>query len=540
MAGGSAADGAATEQFGGDEFDRPPMPLPVQQVFGLGQQTAFQPLGVPLPGPLHSQSPHILLVAGGRVPGVVAGVLGFRRDTAQGDEDFPLQPIFRGSNSSLLEFAPAQLFLLGQHADPLHVPAQRQGHDCMAGFVIRGGFIAAWFHPTVLAGGRALSNLGRTLVPAEPFPEKEKDDLPFPRRFRMERLMRTAIRLILAVVPLCFPGVAFGTETPVTAVVESSLPTAPEQIRQFAFDGNPDSFFASKKNPGKEDHFTLTFDKPVAVQSLTVVTGRPKGEDKLNAGTLEVSTDGKAFTPLATFKDGTARGEPKGQMLKAVRIRFTEDVGHPLVIREITVVSEPKVAIFTHPIEFLVDVSDAPEMKEWAEKVARVCERQYPLICEELKSPGYKPPHWVTMTLRNDYRGVAATGGGRITGSVKFFKDHPDDIGAMVHETVHVVQRYRTRGNPGWLVEGVADYYRFFKYEPGKIGRINPDRARYNGSYRTTAAFLAYVTDKHDKEIVRKLNQAMREGKYKEELFKEYTGKTVQELDTEWRATLKK
>jgi hypothetical protein len=32
----------------------------------------------------------------------------------------------------------------------------------------------------------------------------------------------------------------------------------------------------------------------------------------------------------------------------------------------------------------------------------------------------------------------------------------------------------------------------------------------------------------------------MREGKYKEELFKELTGKTVQELDAEWRAILKK
>ena len=32
----------------------------------------------------------------------------------------------------------------------------------------------------------------------------------------------------------------------------------------------------------------------------------------------------------------------------------------------------------------------------------------------------------------------------------------------------------------------------------------------------------------------------MRDGTYKEELFKEYTGKTVQELDTEWRATLKR
>jgi hypothetical protein len=210
------------------------------------------------------------------------------------------------------------------------------------------------------------------------------------------------------------------------------------------------------------------------------------------------------------------------------------------VIREIEIESDPPVATFRYPVEFTVDVSDAPAMKEWAEKAARVCERQYPMINDELQSDGFKPATQVTMTLKKDYRGVAATGGNRITGSARFFQDHPDDIGAMVHETVHVVQRYRTRNNPGWLVEGVADWVRFFKYERGKLGRINSDRARYDGSYRVTAAFLNYVSEKYDQELVRKLNKAMREGEYKDELWKELTKKTAKELDEEWRGTLKK
>ena len=107
-------------------------------------------------------------------------------------------------------------------------------------------------------------------------------------------------------------------------------------------------------------------------------------------------------------------------------------------------------------------------------------------------------------------------------------------MGAMVHETVHVVQHYNGRGNPGWLVEGVSDYIRFFKFEPGKIGRINPERAHYNGSYRVTAAFLAYVTDKYDKQLVQKLNKVMREGRYKKEIFQELTGKSLEDLDKEW------
>jgi hypothetical protein len=325
---------------------------------------------------------------------------------------------------------------------------------------------------------------------------------------------------------------------PVAAMVESSMKTAGGQIRQFAFDGDPDTVFASDGNPGKDDHFTVRFDEPVAVTAAAVTTGRPKGGDAVDSGVLETSTDGLKFEWLADFKDGKASAAPAGRV-RAIRIK-PGDLKHSFVVREIKIESDPPIATFRYPVEFTTDVSDAPEMKEWAEKAARVCERQYPLINEELKSDGYKPPSQVTMTLKKDYRGVAATGGSRIVGSVKYFQDHPNDVGAMVHETVHVVQRYRTRNNPGWLVEGVADYIRFFKYEPGKLGRINTDRARYDGSYRVTAAFLNYASEKYDKELVRKLNKAMREGEYTDDLWKELTKKAVKELDEEWRATLKK
>ncbi len=325
----------------------------------------------------------------------------------------------------------------------------------------------------------------------------------------------------------------------VPAVVESSLATGNNQIRQFAFDGNPDTYFASEKNAAKSDYFTLTFDAAVSIKSVRVVTGRPKGGDTLTAGVLEVSADGKAFEELAKFVDGVAVGSPKG-MVKAVRIRPTEDLKHPLVIREITIDSDPTVAVFKYPIEFVVD-SEAPELKEWTEKAGRICEKQYPMICNELMSDGFKPLTVIHISLKNSYNGVAAAGGGNITGSVKYFKAHLDDFGAMVHETVHCVQLYRGRGNPGWLVEGVADYIRFFKYEGGNIGmRLTPERAKYDASYRVTAAFLAFVTEKYDSQLVSKLNTAMRAGKYKDDIWKEITGKTAEELGREWQKSLAK
>src|SRR5439155_27279500 len=135
-------------------------------------------------------------------------------------------------------------------------------------------------------------------------------------------------------------------------------------------------------NAAKGDHLTLILDAPVAVKSVRVVTGRPKGGDALTAGVLEASADGVAFEELAKLADGSAAGTPGGKV-KAVRVRVTEDLKQPVVVREIAIDSEPAVAVFKYPIEFVVDVTDAPELKEWAEKAARVCERQYPLICGE-------------------------------------------------------------------------------------------------------------------------------------------------------------
>jgi Peptidase of plants and bacteria len=325
---------------------------------------------------------------------------------------------------------------------------------------------------------------------------------------------------------------------PVTASIETTLSTASRQIRQFAFDGDPGTYFGSVQNPGMSDHFTLIFDEPVVVNSIAVVTGRPDSSDMLEAGKVETSVDGKTFHDRANFTAGVAYAILGSRPIRAIRIKPGQQLAHPLAIRELTIDSQPLVAAFKYPVEFIIDVTDAPEIKEWAEKVASVCEKSYPMINEELKSEGFKPPTTVTMALKNSYRGVAAAGGGRIVGSVKYFKDHPNDIGAMVHETSHIVQRYRGRNNPGWLVEGVSDYVRFFKYEPGKLGRIDPKRAHFNGSYRTTAAFLAFLTERYDKQIVQKLNAMMREGKYTKDALKQLTGKSETELDEEWRATL--
>ncbi len=351
------------------------------------------------------------------------------------------------------------------------------------------------------------------------------------------------MRLVLLMIAALPTGVTEPAPPPHAvelATVASSLSSAPGHVRQLAFDADGASYFASKGNATAADHLTLTFDHPLVLKSVTVVTGRPDGRDALTAGVLEASADGTAFETLAIFADGQAKSAGKTRTVKALRVRPTADLTHPLVVREFAIDSDPRVVTFRYPIEFTLDVTDAPEMQAWGDKVVRVCERQYPMLCDDLASSGYRPMTEIRLVMKKDYDGVAAAGGGRITGSVKYFKQRPGDIGAMVHETAHCVQDYRGRGLPGWLVEGIADYERCWKYEPGTARPLNPDRAQYNGSYQVSAAFLAYVRDTYDYRAVTKLNAALRANKYDVAIWKELTGKPLEELNQEWRRTLAK
>jgi hypothetical protein len=199
-----------------------------------------------------------------------------------------------------------------------------------------------------------------------------------------------------------------------------------------------------------------------------------------------------------------------------------------------------------------IDATDAPDLKDWAQtKLLPVCDEWYPKIVEMLPSDGYTAADHFTIRFRDDMgRTPAATGGRRIGCNISWFRRNRDGeaIGAVVHEMVHVVQDYgRARrdnpsasNNPGWMVEGIADYIRWFLYEPEKRGAEvrDPLRAHYDGSYRVTANFLDWVARTYDADLVRTMNAAMRAGRYSDDLWKQCTGKTVAELGAEWTAHL--
>ena len=143
--------------------------------------------------------------------------------------------------------------------------------------------------------------------------------------------------------------------------------------------GIPSTFFACEKKPESSDHFTLVFDKPVRVKSIAVVTGRPDGKDALDAGKLEVSGDGTTFAEVARFADGKVKAMPTDNAVKAIRMPLAAALSHPLAIREFSIESEPPVVVFKYPVEFMIDVSDEPTMRDWArERGEGLCARATP------------------------------------------------------------------------------------------------------------------------------------------------------------------
>lgn len=199
------------------------------------------------------------------------------------------------------------------------------------------------------------------------------------------------------------------------------------------------------------------------------------------------------------------------------------------------------------------DTRGTPDLAEWVEAhLVPMTRDWYPELARLLASDGYEPPRAVTVVFRPEMDGVAATQGTRVMCAARWFRENLDGEakGAVLHEYVHVVQQYGraprreagARRPPGWLVEGLADYLRWFRYEPRSGGAWIPasaaGRVRHDASYRVTANFLNWVVNEHGPQVVRQLNAAMREGRYREGLWEELAGRPLAALGEAWKADL--
>jgi hypothetical protein len=130
---------------------------------------------------------------------------------------------------------------------------------------------------------------------------------------------------------------------------------------EYAFDGDPETFYWNDRPIRSGDTVTLTLDKPEPLTRATVYTGIPDiVAARLASGVLEVSANGKDFTTVATLRRGTADARLSGQPVKAVRIRATADQGpNWLMVREFVLESAGKSTLkTTDPIEPLLINTD--------------------------------------------------------------------------------------------------------------------------------------------------------------------------------------
>lgn len=186
---------------------------------------------------------------------------------------------------------------------------------------------------------------------------------------------------------------------------------------------------------------------------------------------------------------------------------------------------------------FALNCDEAPDLKEWGEQAKALCEAWYPRLVKEYTSEGFKPNEKITIAFRKSMGVPAATGGGIISVNAEYVRGHKGDVGMMIHELFHVVQAYPgQKADMGWLTEGIADYVRFWQYEPRtRQGQIDGKTASYRNSYRVTAAFLAWVEAQKPGSVV-ELNARMRKGGVDETVFVDVCGKSVDELWAEFVA----
>jgi predicted alpha-1,2-mannosidase len=199
---------------------------------------------------------------------------------------------------------------------------------------------------------------------------------------------------------------------------------------------------------------------------------------------------------------------------------------------------------------FTIDMSAAPELADWSQHtLAPVLAEWYPKIVAMLPSDGYTAPTNFNLTIQ-PMDGVAYTTDTGIFASSAWCSSQikGEAVGSIVHELVHVVQQYRGDHAPGWLVEGMADYIRWFRYEPQSHGadlvwmqhRGKSFSPRYDGSYRVSANFLNWATEKYDPNLLTEVDAVLRNDKYSDDFWKQHTGKTVDELGAEWKQEVEK
>ena len=189
---------------------------------------------------------------------------------------------------------------------------------------------------------------------------------------------------------------------------------------------------------------------------------------------------------------------------------------------------------------FIKITCEDPKLQFWADRAQKDLDDWWPKIHDLLGVPLPSSPEVVDIVIQTHGNGVAGTGGRHIEVNGDYVRKHPQDVGLIVHELAHVIQAY-PRYNPSWLVEGIADYVRWMNYEPVSARpKVNPEKADYHRGYRDVGAFLDWAQNKYDRNLVKKLDRALKINLYDKNTWVLSTHKSFDDLWKEFLGGLPK
>lgn len=209
------------------------------------------------------------------------------------------------------------------------------------------------------------------------------------------------------------------------------------------------------------------------------------------------------------------------------------------------------------PLEITIEIIDKPEgnAQSYPQKAKDLVNAWDPFITKILAGEGFTPIRSAKFVFKKGLFAPAYTCGDIINVNVDWINSHPDDLGMMIHEYTHIVQKYP--GNQlgydfGWLTEGIADYIRYIYFEVQPNNPTNPTPSEswflnrepkpsntYKSGYGIAARFLYWISKKYNMpDFVTKLNVIQRQGKFHPSVFVDLTGKSVNDLWDEYAAEL--
>ena len=170
------------------------------------------------------------------------------------------------------------------------------------------------------------------------------------------------------------------------------------------------------------------------------------------------------------------------------------------------------------------------ELRRWAESV--IAEHAVAVA----RAIGLSdPPTDVRVEIDRPGPGPGWTTDATIHLGERWFAEHPDDVGCVLHELAHAYMRAPDQPDAPWLIEGIADYVRDVLRHDASWTMAHHRQGSATAGYQTTAHFLLWL-EAREPGSVAELSRRLSAGTYDEETFVEITERPLSVLVATYEA----